>query len=603
MSNIFGSGPPKITDTSGLNPVTFNYSLVLENRSIPVAPMNDDKLTGSRKYNTKGTHWEFRIRDLLFKYSPDYSQFNDISDHYHKEVWLYQHNDGEPFKDLAGDPVPFVLLEAQVGTIDKQLVEGTTSDGLGDYIDLTFVSTEYISFYSSFFPVSQQLWRNEEGDNTLSTSVGTPITLTAIDTVNNRITLSWVPNVETLFDPGVSPSGTTPGWALMAAEVKNMSPSTADPSTSGDYADIMLITGGSYSTKTLNYTIPRGSESNFAVGDKLVLYNAYRGKWTWPDANPIVNSGTGWRSTYVAPGGTFLHSDGSLRLLVNGYSTGYEIGYFKSDGNDWETFTVQNSDAAIFTASGTGDWRDNYIFSGGSVLYIESEDKYICYVSGHNGSKWAIGYVKFTEDFGSITYSSSEIIDSSGSSAGFANPSVILHNGLYRMLYTDRQASSSPVTGVWNVREAFSTSPEGPFVDSGNVIVAGHSGNDGSWHEGWSDNMHMFHYKNKLYALIAGTSRYSTSGSRANRVTGLFYYNENLSTPAWQEDKRSPVFINPFYGDDLWPGVDDWAWDHMGGYPSVIEHPTNGRLYLFFSSNGGTNTYKVGAIYLDIPAT
>lgn len=102
--------------------------------------------------------------------------------------------------------------------------------------------------------------------------------------------------------------------------------------------------------------------------------------------------------------------------------------------------------------------------------------------------------------------------------------------------------------------------------------------------------------------LSAGTAVYAASGTRGNRQVGLWYYNENLSTPAWQEDKRSPVFINPIYGSDVWASRDDdWADDHMGGQFPLVQHPTNDRMYLFMSCNESADRYSAGMMYLDIP--
>ena len=605
MASIFGSSQPRMISADGLTTVDFDHSKILIDRPEFDTLMNQSRLNGDRNFHQRGYHWLFKIRDYLFNYNHPDSKFESVMEYLGTEITLYAHRDAEPFSDTSGETVPFFF-----DSFERFYADDPDS-GKSDYIEYTFKSTKFVSMYFPSFPVSRQLYRNEEQDNTLDIDDCTPITIESIDTTANTITLSWVPNVDSIFAPGVDPDGTTPGWALARCEFdaleKSGEAATADPARDGDYVDILLIESGIYSTRTLNYTwINRGggsAEANWIVGDKVYLYNPYVGKWTWPTGvNPIVEkSGAGWRQKQVGSGGAFIDGSGDLILLINGWTSGTLVstGAFKADNSDWDSFTVMNSDSAVIVAGGS-DWRQDQIYSGHVIAITDPVYDFICYCTGTNGSKNEIGYVKFTEDLSSISYSTTEIVDSGAKTVGLMYPSVIYHNGKYRMIYVDKDDTATP-DSTWAVREAFSQNPEGPF-GIGDAIIPVYTGNEGSWRSGYCDSYFQFHYKNRLYMLTAGTAVYAASGTRGNRQIGLYYYNENLATPAWQEDKRSPIFINPIYGNDVWPNRNDnWASDHMGGQFPILEHPTNGRMYLFMSCNYAADAYSAGMLYLEIP--
>jgi len=486
--------------------------------------------------------------------------------------------DGDFVLTLENFPESAVTLPHTAGTHTVRFMSAANANGQ----NFTIKATETTSTQGSIQIDNVSLKRCKD------------IFVVDIDTGANTIEVSWLPYIENIWSPT---SGEE--WALLNRENTD---GGADPIRTGNYQEILQITGGTYSTRILNYdaTDMKGAEGNWSVGDLCMFYNPYDSNWEWPSANPIIEeAGAGWRSTYVAPGGHFFHSGGYLVLLVNGYSAAYEVGAFKSDDKDWETWSVLNSDNAIFTKSSAGDWRDDAIFSS-SVLKLPNEDRFIAYCSGLNGSKWKIGYVKFDEDFsaGSIEYSDDEIVDSSGSgTSGYCAPSVIYYAGKYRMVYCDRK-DGDPDNDDWCVKEAFADTPEGPFENPVTIFEAS-STNEGIWRSSHSDNFCYFLWKGRLYLLLAGTSRYLASGTRGNRVLGLCSWDEKLATPAWVEDPRGPIFLS-FYNDDIWPGIDDWAQDHTGGYPSMAIHPVDGKIYLFLSANASGDAYKIGVWKLDI---
>ena len=509
----------------------------------------------------------------------------------------------QPTKILASNPAStdtvFSVAKNISGTETNMM--NVTGDGIsrfpngievGERIIAPVMSDFFIQ--DDYFPCKQVLYRNEEMNNNLSTADGTEITVSAIYTSGDSITLSWLPYVSTICSPM---SGKE--WALM--DLENISP--ADPAVSGDYSDILKITSGNYSTRTLHYNIAQGSDANWSVGDKIALYNPYISNLVWNTNNPIISNSSGWRATYVAPLGGFHHSDGSYVLLVMGMDA-YGVkttGAFKSDGRDWTTWTVLNSDNAIFTSGGSG-WRADG-FVGGPVLKLPNEDRYIMYGFGYNSTdtRYRIGWVKFDEDFtsGSIEYSDNEILTSSGN--GFAHPTVIQYGARWRMAVSCRDDNPSPISSSnpWSIIESYSSIPEGPFTASDTILV-GRTTNDGIYNSSHSDIPSYFSWKGRLYMFVGATSRYKYSGTRANREFGLYYWNDRESTPSWVADPRNPILINPMYSDNVWPGVDDWAKDHIGAHPVIAFNKDDGKMYIFFSANTTTDTYKIGIVTMDI---
>jgi len=467
-----------------------------------------------------------------------------------------------------------------------QIVAMTPADATANS---SSTATSNIAFTeNNEFPANMVLIRNEELNNTLSTSTGTPITVSSIDTGANTITLSWLPYIPSIWNPG---SGRK--WAL-----KNVTHS----------GNGLLIDSGTYSTRVLNYTTVWGDDANWSVGDKVVLYNPYRSNIEFYDGNPVFLQDSGGIYTlYANPGGGFYHSDGSYILLVNASTAHSEgtVGAYKSDGSNWFSWSQINGGATIFDKSEVAsDWREDKIVNA-NVIKLPTEDRYIGYFSGYSSTdaKWRISYVKFDEDFssGSMEYADSEIIDSSSSSNGLELGSVIYYGGKWRMIYVDR--ADGTLTN-WSIKEAFSDTPEGPFTASGTTIVSGGSTNDGVFYSSHPDGAYYFIWKGRLYTWIAGTASgaYYTSGTSDNRVFGLWYFDELSGTDAWVEIKYNPVFINPMEGQYFWPGVDNWMDDHFGRNISMALNNYDGKLYIFFNGGYTTDTYQGGIATMDLPS-
>lgn len=463
--------------------------------------------------------------------------------------------------------------------------------------EIIYRHTEKGDFYlqDDIFPGTMPLVRNEEMNNLLSTADGTEITVTSAP-LGGDISLSWLPYIPSIWSPAIGHE-----WALMNLETW---PGT-EPTRSGDAQDILRITGGTFSSKDLHYVSEKGLETNWSVGDRVALYNPFLSWDLHKIDNPIIsnNASASWRSGYVLQGGLFKHSNGNYILLVNGTPSSLvysQIGAFQS--SDLINWTVLNNDTAVFVKGGTG-WRQDAILASGRIFKLPGEDRYICHCYGYNATdaKYRIGWIKFDEDFsiGSIEYSSGEILDSTGIANGYYGIASIRYGSKWRMAYCNRK-NGNPDTDQWETREAFADVPEGPFTYSATILTGG-STNDGSIRSSHTDHHYYFLWKGRLYLIIGCTSRYKYSGNRGNRVYGLFYWDEKLATPAWVENPHNPIFINPFYGDEVWNDGDwDWDADHLGISPTLFVNPTDGKLYMFFTANHGTDTYKIGVATIDL---
>lgn len=459
-------------------------------------------------------------------------------------------------------------------------------------------------------PVNMLMIRNKDLDNTLSTTDGTPIYVTQIDAANNMIRLNWLPNIKSLFEPD---SGYE--WALVNLELNDGLPADPDPSRAGNYTHSMKIIKHStysnqymYETKWLKYSEASGLEAAWNVNDRVMLFNPFVGKFDKAGLKDYIvtyDAGTAWRSDYVTAGPAYKHSDGDWVVIVNGRNSGtsvYTVGAAKGPTLTAAALAFMNSDAPVITYLGSAGWYNKQIICS-SILPIPDvkHPQYIGFCSGYTGAKWKIGWVKFDEDFQSVTYltAGSETVDSSGSSNGLINPSVVLYKGQYWMAYIDRSDNANPelATGGWKVKIAKCSTIDGTYVYD-HQICAGRLTNDGSWRSCHCDAVGLYIHKGELYALVGGTPWYLDSGLRGTREYGLFKYDE--LTAAWVEDRRSPILMNPIDGVDIWGASYTAATDHMGGYPFFYHDEYNNTLYLFFSMNNSSDNYSIFVVYFDL---
>jgi hypothetical protein len=460
-------------------------------------------------------------------------------------------------------------------------------------------SKHYFSEAADDFPVNQSFYRNHSADNTKSTSDSTPITISSIDTTNGTfggvaydgyIVLSWVPYRPSLFAPTAGSE-----WALLDLEAIDGDP---DPDRFGDYTLRLKIIGGVYADKKLYYVVDYGSEGSLATTHRVLIYNPHEeaNGWEWINSgNYVIGPGAAgsWRDLYTECSGIFQHSDGRFIMLVTGWKSGSPkvatIGAFES--TDLVTWSVMNSDAAIFTTS-SSTWRHTLIFGGSGLHYLDHEERYFLPCLGKDSSgRYTLGWVKFDEDFSVIEYAVDEPVTRNASYDHYY-PACVHYGGRWRITYTVDEAP--PDVYSWKYKEAFSNRPEGPYTGATDIFsdLSTMKSNDGLFCSSHFTDIKPFVWRGRLYALAFGCSKYKTSGNRGNLEMGLLYWNERLATPAWEIDPRSPIFFNAMYASStLWGSNFTWQNDHIGGRISFYQH--NDYLYLFHGGAAGTDTYKV----------
>ena len=486
----------------------------------------------------------------------------------------------------------FVLIKPDIGETETE-GWGTALNMNFDTLDTQLINASHkVDLNNDWFPFDQCVIRNQEMDNTLSTTDGTEITISAIDTTAHTITLSWLPYKTKIFSPIANQE-----WALMNLELHD---GTADPAIDGNYTDVIRIDSGTYSTRVLNYTFIAGTEASWNVGNKVMLYNPYAMGWDWGnDGNYIISSsGSDWRQLYVNGGPIFRHSNGNYIMLVSGKKTAspqYSIGAFQCTSANWpNVWTVMNSDAPILVAGGTG-WRQSSVIVTPCIFKLEGEDRYLVYLYGKNISNhWSIGWAKFDENFGNIEYATSAVMSIIGNES-MLYPSVVRYGGKYRMSYVYDPDDTNGSVLDYVLKEAFASRPEGPFTFDHDIFSGG-STNDGEFKSGWMTLGNLLVYCGRLYMLINAGARYKASGNRGKNQIGLAYWDERLSTPTWVYDKKSPIIINPRYAQAspaLW-SVFTWAADHVASqiFPIIVDD----YFYIFLSMNHGADTYKIGYI-------
>jgi hypothetical protein len=406
--------------------------------------------------------------------------------------------------------------------------------------------------------------RNEEMNNTLAIASSTMLAIT--DKTGQVITVDTLPDYEQ-FDVN--------GWVAMLIDEDKTN--TVDPTATGDYLYKNFVTIDR-SAKTL--TFPVGySLSAWEVGDNLALYNPFINYSFVGDQTqgPIISlSGApAWRDTSALNGGMFRHSDGRFIWLFSGYDgSAYSIGYAYTD--DFVTWTIGNSDAPVVVP---GDFADcDTVHQPGSIHpVVGSPGDYFCLISPRRASdgKNEIRIMYFDEDFTTITFS--DPITDTTPYYGKWGGSLVKIGSYYHLAYL--YANQLPADR--EIRVAKCEDLEGPYVDY-QTILAGTSGvNDGV---PWSNNVDafgIFFDGAKYYGLFGGTSKWSESGNKGNRLYCLLDFNEE--TEVWSFNEKSPVIINPLYYQDI-NSTYQWCGDHCGGYLAMFVEGTD--VYLSLTMKG-----------------
>lgn len=407
-------------------------------------------------------------------------------------------------------------------------------------------------------------------------SVSTKLAIT--NKTGQILTINTLPNYNK-FD--------TTGWVAMLCDADKTN-DASDPGVSGDYLYKEFCTINRIA-KTL--TFAGGVDlTDWGVGDNLVLYNAFLNYTFVGDqtAGPLINitGAPAWRGQATGGGGMFRHSDGRFIWMFTGTTTAVPhigaIGYAYS--SDMIAWTIGNADAPVRVLT---DFPDCSSVSTVGSVNPDGSGGYYCLITCISAAtgKNVTRILYFDEDFTTFTYSASLL--SSVPYYGCVGGSIIKIGAYYHMAYSYQ----NQVDRDREQRVAKSLNLEGPYVDY-QTIVVGTGSNDGVPWSHAADSISIFKDGSKIFGLFGGISRYSLSGTRANRQYCLINFNEE--TGVWTIDRKSPVIINPTYYQDL-DGTYVWAGDHCGGYTSLFVDGTD--VYLSMTMHG--TIYQVALLKLN----
>jgi hypothetical protein len=114
-NSIFGNDAPKFIANFGLvneTNVLLNHWVGDKNDAEAKETIIESELSAKRVILDRGDYWIFSGIVYLFKYPTSTerrSKFEEIYQFNKKDVILYQHSDGQPFKDASGNEVLFFM--------------------------------------------------------------------------------------------------------------------------------------------------------------------------------------------------------------------------------------------------------------------------------------------------------------------------------------------------------------------------------------------------------------------------------------------------------------------------------------------------------------
>lgn len=396
------------------------------------------------------------------------------------------------------------------------------------------------------------LIRNEEMNNSLSLTLSTLLEIT--DKTGQVITIDNLPDYDK-FDLS--------GWVCMPCDEDHTT--TTDPTPTGDYLYEEFCTIDR-AAQTLTFATGV-SLTNFAVGDNVVLYNAFLNYQFVGDQTtaPIVSlvGAPAWRSMMTGAGPMFRHTDGRFIMLFVGFEaspTRGNIGYVYS--TDMVTWTIGNSDAAIYAAT-SFPLCTSVNLTGNCYPVAGSLGDYWCLVfygrtsDGHGVQR--IFY--FDEDFTTFSYSDPIMADTD---LGFGGGSILEIDGTYHLIYMLITAAGIDYRSI---NAASCVDLEGPYVDYQTNIVRGIDANDGMAWSYATDAPCIFNDGIRIFGVFGAQAMWSQSGTKGNRQYCLLDFDPD--TEVWSASTNGPILVNPLYYQDL-DGSYAWAGDHCGGYPCIF---------------------------------
>ncbi len=350
------------------------------------------------------------------------------------------------------------------------------------------------------------------------------------------------------------------------------------------------IAGIDRATNTITYTTLKGSLS---VGNRLYFLAPFRTSLMLSWA-PLLVPVSPWGATYVTTGGVVHKTDGSYKMIVNGYTKPVSsIGFASSsDLETWE-YDLGNPVFNGGTSPFDKSWcNQNWLQSSADPILVEGDPNgyYYWLLTGKNSSGiQAMSIAVIDEDFNVISVQTDPIaVPGYTNNYGQAGGSIKYFNGEYHVAVTHRTQSGADDWIIFHL----TIDPVTLTVSTVEQMIT--SSNKGNWNGRNVDTATLVAYNGILYCLVGGTGLATAGPLYGNRSIGLL-----RKTPTgWEEAGNNPVIVNPIDGYSLWPSVQGWCVDHTGGFPSVIIEGST--MYVFLAMNSGTDTYRITGVTFDL---
>ena len=275
------------------------------------------------------------------------------------------------------------------------------------------------------------------------------------------------------------------------------------------------------------------------------------GGGTWDDAHVYMSSMIKDNSTYKM---WYVGHDGTNTRI--GYAT-------SNNGTSWTKYASN----PVLNLGASGTWDDTNLQY---LTVIKDESTYKMWYSGHDGTKWRIGYATSSDGISWTKHASNPVIDLSTPGAwddeGLLVNEVIKDGSVYKIWYSGSDGTN------WRIGYATSSDGMSWTKHASNPVL--NIGAGGTW-----DDLHA--YLSSVLKDIDGTYKMWYSGHDGSNVR--FGYASSNDGISWTKYASNPILDH---------GADG-TWDDVHLYfPSVIKD--NGGFYKMWHSGHNGSNWRIG---------
>lgn len=358
-------------------------------------------------------------------------------------------------------------------------------------------------------------------------------------------------------------------------------------------------------TNRLYYGTTYLGSPNFAVGQKIELFNPFINYNYIPTDNPLFNpyptTVGGVSFSYIHTGGMFEKINGTYVLLCPvSFNNDNERKIYYATSPDLETWTFTDTllleDSTISFAKHPGN-----VFTDSNPLKM-NDGKYLFLLAVETPSgNYTSAYMVIDENLNITTPPTQITINSA--SFNFTNHfplAITYYNGGFRAVIHNRADNIDLNKEAWEFVLTITNTDTNllAFLNGTSAVTTATKIHDADLESGYlngkMDGAEYIAYGSDLFLLKASeqenVGNWVTSN---NREIGI----AKLVSGAWVDDVRSPILVNPVQLYNKYPQY-DFAWDHFGApFAHIIK---NGWLYLYINSGTNSPDYWVSGIKIQL---